>query len=585
MLVEQEGEAFLATEERIRLSARRAREVGDPTAVGNEVRGAPARRAGAGCCARSRSTSSSRTRPSSITACGAGGPYAAEVRAQRESLAEALERVEGVPEEELARRLEHVSLELVLTAHPTESTRRTLLRAHLRIAELLTRHDDPDLTAVERRELEEALLEEITLLWQTDEVRADRPRVGDEIRHGLWFFESSLFEAGERVLAEYRRLFPAARVPFSFGSWIGGDTDGNPEVNGETVRAALDQARATALARYRADVRELLIALASSRSLVGVSDELEESIARDERECVGYRDDAALMMTTERYRRKLSYMWWRLANDGYAGPAELLADIAIVRRSLEEHRGARLARGALARFERRVELFGFHVAKLDVRLHAIGGAGADGADTRRLRGGGGRPGAVRAAGARHRDRVGDDVRGGRAGRSRPDGRAGGGRPAVRDDRRPRERGGHRAGAARGRAVLDAGARRPRAAARGDGRLLRLRQGRRLPRLAVDDVPRAGGARGGRARARARADDLPRPRRQRRARRRPDPRVDPRAGARRAAGAPEADRAGRDDLREVRAARHRVPQPRGGTVGDRAERLPRAGRPQPGRGRA
>src|SRR6476469_9317048 len=220
VLVEQEGETFLATEERIRLSARRARDVGDPTAVGNEVRGLSPDEQGLMLRAfalyfQLANTAEQHHRVRRRRA------SAAEVRAQRESLAEALERVEGVPEEELVRRLEHVSLELVLTAHPMESARRTLLRAHVRITDLLNRGDDPELTAAERRELEEELLEEITLLWQTDEVRADRPRVGDEIRHGLWFFEESLFDAGERVLQEYRRLFPAVRVPFSFGSWIG----------------------------------------------------------------------------------------------------------------------------------------------------------------------------------------------------------------------------------------------------------------------------------------------------------------------------------------------------------------------------
>jgi len=369
VLVEQEGEAFLAAEERIRSSARRSREIGDPSLVRDEVRSLSPEEQGRMLRAfalyfqlANTAEQHHRIRRRREVVAGVATP--------RESLAEAFERLAAVPEDELVRRLGDVSLELVLTAHPTESTRRTLLRAHVRIAALLERHDDPALTAVERAELEEELAEEITLLWQTDEVRADRPRVGDEIRHGLWFFEESLFDAGERLLREYRRLAPSAAPPFSFGTWIGGDMDGNPEVNGATVTAAVDRARAAVLARYRSDVRELLIALASSRSLVGVSDELEESIARDERECVGYRDDTAVMMTTERYRRKLSYMWWRLANDGYAAPEELLADLGVIRRSLEAHRGGRIARAALAQLERRVELFGFHVAKLDVRLHA-----------------------------------------------------------------------------------------------------------------------------------------------------------------------------------------------------------------------
>ena len=279
-------------------------------------------------------------------------------------------RLAAVPGDELRDRLARVSLELVLTAHPTEATRRTLLRAHVRIAEVLARHDDPELTNAERAELEEQLAREITILWQTDEVRHDRPRVGDEIRHGLWFFEESLFDAGERLLREYRRFAPGAAPPFSFGSWIGGDLDGNPEVGLATILAALERARESALARYQADIRELAISISSSRSLVGVSGELEESVVRDERECIGYRDEIVQMMSTESYRRKLSYMWWRLGNDGYVSPEAFLADLGVVRRSLEANRGGRIAAGALAALERRVELFGFHVAKLDVRLHS-----------------------------------------------------------------------------------------------------------------------------------------------------------------------------------------------------------------------
>ena len=369
VLVEQEGEAFLAAEERIRAAARHSREVGDPAYVRDAVRALPPDDQGRMLRAFALYFQLANTAEQHHRIRRRREVVSAEAT-PRESLAQGFERLSAVPADELAHRLDGVSLELVLTAHPTESTRRTLLRAHVRIADLLERHDDPALTALERAELEEEVAEEITLLWQTDEVRADRPRVVDEIRHGLWFFEESLFDAGERLLREYRRLAPSAATPFSFGTWIGGDADGNPEVNGETVRAALDQGRATVLARYRSDVRELLVALAASRSLVGVSDELEESIARDERECVGYRDDVALMMTTERYRRKLSYMWWRLANDGYAGPQAFLDDLAIIRRSLESHLGGRIARAGVAQLERRVELFGFHAAKLDVRFHA-----------------------------------------------------------------------------------------------------------------------------------------------------------------------------------------------------------------------
>jgi phosphoenolpyruvate carboxylase len=369
VLIEQEGEDFLTTEERVRASARRSREEGEPGHVRDavrelapEVQGRMLRAFGLYFQLANTAEQHHRIRRRR--------EVAGEVRAPRESLAEAFDALETVPPEELAARLGQVSLQLVLTAHPTEATRRTLLRAHVRIAELLARHDDPDLTPAERAELEDDLAEEITILWQTDEVRHDRPRVGDEIRQGLWFFEESLFDAGERLLREYRRHLPGAPPPFSFGTWIGGDLDGNPAVGRETILAALERARESVLARYRDDVRDLSVALSSSRTLVDVTPELEESIATDVRECTGYRNDRVWMMSTESYRQKLSYVWWRLENDGYESPEAFAADLAVISRSLEANRGGRVARGPLAALERRVELFGFHVARLDVRLHS-----------------------------------------------------------------------------------------------------------------------------------------------------------------------------------------------------------------------
>src|SRR6476659_4429950 len=146
--------------------------------------------------------------------------------------------------------------------------------------------------------------------------------------------------------------------------------DGNPAAGAETIREALDRARELVLGRYRSDVRELAVALAMHRSLVEVSPELDESIARDERELPDYAGTIGRRSELEPYRRKLSFIWWRLGNDGYERPADLLADLDVLARSLAANRGARIATGRLAALRRRVELFGFHLAKLDVRLHA-----------------------------------------------------------------------------------------------------------------------------------------------------------------------------------------------------------------------
>ncbi len=369
VLVEQEGEEFLATEERIRACARRSREVADPAIVRAAVRAlAPDDQAkmlrAFALYFQLANTAEQHHRIRRRR------EYAHDGLQPRESLDEAFELLAAVPEDELRSRLGDISLELVLTAHPTEATRRTLLQAHVRIAGLLNSLDDPVMTPPEHDAIEARLAEEITILWQTDEVRGERPRVIDEIRHGLWFFEESLLDAAEELLAAYRRRVPGASPPFSFGTWIGGDLDGNPGVGGATIAAALERSRQLALTRYRLEVRELAVSIASSRSLVPISRELDESIARDERELPLYATEIRHLNAFEPYRRKLSFMWARIGEDGYRTPDELLADLAVIRRSLEAAGGARVAAGRLAALERRVELFGFHLAKLDVRLHA-----------------------------------------------------------------------------------------------------------------------------------------------------------------------------------------------------------------------
>jgi phosphoenolpyruvate carboxylase len=287
-------------------------------------------------------------------------------RVARESLEEAFRELEGADLD----RARGTHVRLVLTAHPTEATRRTVLLSHIRIAALLSRLDDPRLPPAEHAEIDDQLAEEVTLLWQTDEVRHDRVRLRDEIRHGLWFFEHSLMTAATDLVHEWYERVPGGPPPLAFGSWIGGDMDGNPAAGPASIAEALDEARTIALRRYRSEVRDLAVSIASSRALVSVSEELERSLARDERELPEYAAEIGARNEVEPYRRKLSFMWWRLGNDGYAGSDELLGDLRVVRESLAGNRGRRIGEGRVRRLERMVELHGFHLAKLDVRLHA-----------------------------------------------------------------------------------------------------------------------------------------------------------------------------------------------------------------------
>jgi phosphoenolpyruvate carboxylase len=282
--------------------------------------------------------------------------YEHEGKTPPESLADARERA---GDRDLAAAAAGLSVELVLTAHPTEATRRTVLRLHRRVAALLRELDDPELPPSAGTRIRQALAEEVTVLWQTDEVRSQRPRVADEIRHGLWFLEESLWETAPQLLGELRELAPRAPAALRFGTWIGGDLDGNPNTGPDTVETALEQARTLARDLLRHDVREL------ARSW-GMSTGLVEADA-----AVGAVDDVpATQNADEPYRRRLTSIWQRLGEDAFASGDDLLAELDLVDASLRAHGGARIADGSLADLRRKFEIFGLHLAKLDLRAHA-----------------------------------------------------------------------------------------------------------------------------------------------------------------------------------------------------------------------
>jgi phosphoenolpyruvate carboxylase len=378
-LVEQEGQELLDDEERIRLLAREARATGRPghrdelrrvvASLSPERQGLVLRAFGVYFQLVNLAEQHHRLRRRR--------QYEHEQRVPRESLAEAVERLRdaGVTDSALAEAAGRLSLELVLTAHPTEATRRTVLAAHLRLGRLLAELDDASLTPARRRRVEAALAEEITLLWQTDEVRSRRPHVVDEIRHALWFFEQSLLRVAELLLADYRRLLPGAPAPFRFGTWIGGDLDGNPATGPQTIDIALERARQLALETYSREVRELAQATGISSELVAPPAELLASIARDETDLPGYTAEIGDRNRDEPYRRKLSFVWRRLRNEleggeaGYESAAAFAADLDLLDSSLRAGRAERVADGRVAALRRRVELFGFHLAKLDLRAH------------------------------------------------------------------------------------------------------------------------------------------------------------------------------------------------------------------------
>ncbi len=307
---------------------------------------------------------------------------------QRASIQSALDRLgeENVGAEDIRRTLEQMDINLVLTAHPTEALRRSIRNKHLRIARIIEELDQDSLTWRERQNLEQRLAEEVTILWQTDELRVRRPEVIQEVRRAISFFSNPLISATTELYKvledELHRRFPEDEFRIgpilSFGSWVGGDQDGNPYVKPETLTNALQLHRELILRWYRDAVHDLALHLSQSVRLTGVTDELRASIAKDREELPEVTLGTAGQNPNQLYRTKMVLMAERLdralgspdASGAYHSSGELLEDLWIVQRSLNAYRGERAAKGQLGELVRQVEIFGFHLARLDVRQHS-----------------------------------------------------------------------------------------------------------------------------------------------------------------------------------------------------------------------
>jgi phosphoenolpyruvate carboxylase len=292
---------------------------------------------------------------------------------QRESLVAAMSVASQRPRAQLADALSGLDVGLVMTAHPTEAMRRSVFDHQQAVWGAMERLDDPRVGPAARRLLEDELREVLTVWWQTDAIRRVRPLVEDEVRRILFFFEAFLFDAAPRLEAEIARCFgspwPPARPAVRFGTWAGGDMDGNPEVTPASVALALRFHRLTALRLLRERVDALASEFSQADQRVLVSPALEASLARDEAELAGAR--ALRANRHEPFRRKLSFIAARLERasagltGGYRSAAELDADLELLRASAGSRR---VSDGALARLLCQVRTFGFHLAALDVRL-------------------------------------------------------------------------------------------------------------------------------------------------------------------------------------------------------------------------
>src|SRR5438132_9864617 len=318
----------------------------------------------------------------------------AELERQARSVAETTEdageldrsiarfKAQRIPAERVTATLEQLEVRPVLPAHPTEAVRRSILDHQDRIGEELARLRAP-LSTQERNRVRERVATQVEILWHTDEVRSVRPRVLDEVGNALFYRERTFFDAIPEVhqqLAEALvRHYPGIRVPLDppihLGSWVGSDQDGNPNANAAMLTETLRLQRRTLLTRYRERVRELARDLSQSTRLTQVGDDLTASIARDGQELEAYADSLSPGTHDEPYRRKLSFVWYRLGatvdaqSGAYASVDELAADLDLLDQSLRDHGGVAVADGDLLRLRRQVRVFGFIGARLDVRQH------------------------------------------------------------------------------------------------------------------------------------------------------------------------------------------------------------------------
>ena len=307
------------------------------------------------------------------------------------SLAHTLERIKaaGIAPQTVRKVLDIALVSPVLTAHPTEVSRKSILQCQHEVARLLDRRDRMALTPEETGESDLALRRAVLTLWRTRMLRPNRLAVVDEIRNGISYYDETFFAELPRLYAQFEDLL-AERFPeqddwslpsfFKIGSWIGGDRDGNPFVTAEILRAGLRLQSTAALEFYLGELHTLGGELPLSKLLVTVSPALEALAAKS--------PDTSAHRADEPYRRALTGIYARLAATAksldqheavrhaiadaqpYAAAGDFAADLRVMAESLQTHGAALLAGGRLRRLIRAVEVFGFHLAPIDLRQNS-----------------------------------------------------------------------------------------------------------------------------------------------------------------------------------------------------------------------
>ncbi|MCL4834812.1 MAG: phosphoenolpyruvate carboxylase, partial [Caldilineaceae bacterium] len=319
-----------------------------------------------------------------------------EKRPMRETIAAAVQtlKADGMQAYEMRQMLNDLLIMPVFTAHPTEAKRRTILLKLEALARHLHDLDFHVLLPSEEQAIYDAIREILVALWQSDENRERRPTVLDEVRQGLYFFETTLFELVPQIYFELSRALEEAWPGESFaipaflryGSWMGGDRDGNPFVTLAVTEAALREQKGQALKLYAQAVEDLYGHLSVAKTRMGFSQPFLDSLAADLKLVPADEMDVLERFALEPYRQKSILIYRRLMatirqNEqpwdqqkpeprAYPDAAGFVADLELIQESLRQNNGWRLADGRFATLVQQARIFGFHLATLDVRQHS-----------------------------------------------------------------------------------------------------------------------------------------------------------------------------------------------------------------------
>jgi len=295
-------------------------------------------------------------------------------------------RDEGLSLAQMLALIASMSIEPVFTAHPTESTRRTILRKQQHIAHDLLDRLNPAWTPAESAALWARVRMEITTIWQTEDHPRESLTVADEREHVLFYLIDILYrvvpvfyeEIAVALSHAYEVPAESIEIPniLRFGSWVGGDMDGNPDVHGKTIRETLQRHRQVIVSSYFDECRQLAESLSQSAHRVGISAALTERIA-----AYAVMLPAAQALTPARHDRMPYRVFfgqigerlkatYEARPNGYQTADELLADVLLAADSLVAHHGRNAGYFLVRRFVRRVRTFGFHLAALDILQHA-----------------------------------------------------------------------------------------------------------------------------------------------------------------------------------------------------------------------